>query len=181
MEYWDLYDLDRKPLNKTMVRGEKQPLGSFRIIVHVCLFNSEGQMLIQKRQPFKDGFSGMWDITVGGSALSGEDSIQAVHRELLEELGIDYDCSKQRPAICISFPLGFDDMYVVRQDLDIETLKLQYEEVEKVKWADREEIFRLIDKGEFIPYHKSLIDLLFFMKDHEGAHTGSDPGKKKNG
>ncbi|MBQ1482323.1 MAG: NUDIX domain-containing protein [Erysipelotrichaceae bacterium] len=161
-----------------MIRGERQPQDRYRIIVHICLFNSKGQMLIQKRQPFKSGFSGMWDITVGGSAVKGDDSHLAAMRELKEELGIDVDLKDQRPALTVNFRLGFDDMYVVNQDVDIASLKLQYEEVEKVKWADKEEIFSLIDEGTFIPYHKSLIDLLFYMRDHEGAHTVADKTAK---
>lgn len=174
MELWDLYDSGRNKLNKTMIRGEKQPKNTYRIIVHICIFNSEGKMLIQQRQPFKKGFSNMWDITVGGSAIAGDDSRMAAQRELLEELGIDHDFSALRPALTINFELGFDDMYVIKKDVEIDKLKLQYEEVKKVKWADQEEINKLLDEGMFIPYHKSLIDLLFYMKDHEGAHTSKD-------
>ena len=71
-----------------MIRGEKQPKNTYRIIVHICIFNSKGKMLIQQRQPFKKGFSNMWDITVGGSAIAGDDSRMAAQRELLEELGV---------------------------------------------------------------------------------------------
>ena len=31
-----------------------------------------------------------------------------------------------------------------------------------------------IDDGEFIPYEKGLIDLLFFQRNHRGAHTRRD-------
>ena len=174
MELWDLYTKDREKTGKTMIRKEQQPEGLYRIVVHICLFDSKGRMLIQKRQPFKEGFSGMWDITVGGSAIAGDTSQMAAHRELLEELGIDADFSQDRPALTVNFRRGFDDMYVLTRDVDIETLKLQYEEVEKVKWAEKEEIHALIDEGLFIPYAKSLIDFLFHLKDHEGLHTGKD-------
>ena len=33
---------------------------------------------------------------------------------------------------------------------------------------------QMIDDGRFIPYEKSLIDLLLFRKDHRGAHTRPD-------
>ena len=174
MELWDLYTKDRVKTGETMVRGDKQPEDTYRIVVHLCLFNSKGEMLIQQRQPFKKGWSNMWDITVGGSAVSGDESWQAIQRETKEELGLDLDFSDQRPAITVSFPDGFDDMYVIQKDLDISELKLQYEEVQGVKWASKEEIFEKLDEGIFIPYHKSLIDLLFYLKDHAGAHTHED-------
>ena len=71
-----------------------------------------------------------------------------------------------RPTVTYNFDKGFDDVYVFTEDVDISTLKLQYEEVEAVKWADADEIKRMIDNGEFIPYDKSYIDFLFYRRDH---------------
>ena len=82
MELWDLYTENREKTGKTMVRGEKQPNGYYRLIVHICIFNDECKMLIQQRQPFKDGWSGMWDLTVGGSVIAGETTQMAAQREL---------------------------------------------------------------------------------------------------
>ena len=166
MELWDLYTKDRKKTGKTMVRGDAVPDGYYRFVVHVCIFNDNGEMLIQKRQPFKSGWSGMWDVTVGGSAVSGDTSSSAAERELFEELGIKHSFEDICPSITYTFKNAFDDVYVIKKNVDISTLKLQYEEVEAVKWADADGIKRMIDEGEFIPYHKSFIDLLFFRKDN---------------
>ncbi len=64
MELWDLYTENREKTGKTMVRGEKQPDGFYRIVVHVCIFNAKNQLLIQQRVPFKDDWKNLWDITV---------------------------------------------------------------------------------------------------------------------
>ena len=88
MELWDLYDRDRQLLGRTMARGEKQPEGTCHLVVHICLFNSRGEMLIQQRQSFKSGWSNFWDLTVGGSAVAGESSRTAAEREVREELGL---------------------------------------------------------------------------------------------
>ena len=48
--------------------------------------DSDGKMLIQRRQPFKRSWSGMWDLTVGGSSVSGDTSLSAAIRETSEEL-----------------------------------------------------------------------------------------------
>ena len=85
MEIWDLYDVDRKMTERKMIRGEKTPAGYYRLVVGICIFNSAGEMLIQKRQPFKQGWSGMWDISVGGAAVSGDDSRRAAEREQAED------------------------------------------------------------------------------------------------
>lgn len=171
MEIWDLYDEDRIKTGETMVRGEAIPKGFYHLVVHVCIFNSRGEMLIQQRQPFKSGWANRWDVTVGGSAVSGDTSQVAAEREVAEEIGYQISLEGIRPSLTINFDDGFDDFYLVQQDLDITKLKLQYEEVQAVKWASRDDILTMIDDETFIPYHKSLIELLFFMRDKMGTHT----------
>ena len=171
MEIWDLYTKDRIKTEETMVRGEKITKGFYRLVVHVCIFNSQGEMFIQQRQPFKSSWPYMWDVTVGGSAISGDTSQSAAEREVYEEIGYKLSLDGIRPALTINFEDGFDDMYLIKKDIEISDLYLQYEEVKAVKLASKEEILKMIDEETFIPYHKSLIELLFFMKDTKGTHT----------
>ena len=154
MELWDIYDKDRNKTGRTMKRGEPMKDGDYHLVVHICIFSSDGKMLIQQRQPFKDGWSNLWDITVGGSSVAGDTSIDAAVREVREEVGIQ--------------------LSPVTKDVDISSLKLQYEEVQQVKWADADEIKSMIDEGIFIPYNKSFIDVLFHFKDHVGTRTAAD-------
>ncbi len=174
MELFDLYTKDRFPLNKTVIRGELIPDDCYRMVVHICIFNSNGEMLIQQRQPFKAGWSNMWDVSCGGSAVSGENSHTAAERELSEELGINISFEKIRPVLTIHFDDGFDDIYVVTKDLELNELRLQPEEVQSAKWASEEEIVSMIDSGEFIPYHKNLIGLLFIMRNRRGTFSRDD-------
>lgn len=171
MEIWDLYTKDRIKTNETMLRGTQITKGFYRLVVHVCIFNSQEEMLIQQRQPFKSGWSNMWDITVGGSAIAGDTSQSAGEREVYEEIGYNLSLAGIRPSITINFDEGFDDMYLIQQNLDISKLKLQDEEVKDVRWASKEEILTMIEEETFIPYHKSLIELLFFMRNKKGTHT----------
>lgn len=170
MELWDVYDFERNKTDKTMVRGEPFKTGDFHLAVHACIFNSKDEMLIQQRQPFKEGWPNMWDITVGGSAIKGDTSQTAVERELLEELGLKLDFQKIRPHITINFETGFDDVYLIQKDINIAKLTLQYEEVQRVKWASEDEIFSMMENGEFIPYYQSLIQLFFEIRNHYGCH-----------
>ena len=174
MELFDIYDFDRNKTGETMERGTPVPKGFYRMVVHVCIFNSEGKMLIQRRQPFKRSWSGMWDLTVGGSSVAGDTSLTAAIRETSEEIGVKLAPEELKRVLTIQTECIFDDIYVVKKDLDETALTLQYEEVEQVKWADIAEIKSIIKEGSFIPYHKSLIDLLFFMKDHDGTRTAED-------
>lgn len=174
MELWDIYDIDRVRTGKTMVRGEPTPDGALRLVIHVCIFNRDGKMLIQQRQPFKKGWSGMWDMTVGGHAVAGDDSRTAAMREVKEELGLDIDLEGQRPAVTINWEKGFDDVFIVNMDVDTDKLSLQQEEVCAVKWADIDEIKSMIDGGSFIPYHKGYMEMLFHLKDRRSTHTDHD-------
>lgn len=170
MELWDVYDKDRCKTGKTMLRGSAFQEGDYHVVVHICLFNSLGQMLIQQRQPFKEGWPNMWDITVGGSAIAGDSSFEAAQRELFEEIGYTVDLSNNRPVLTINFSCGFDDYYLVNDDVNLDALNLQHEEVQGVKWASQDEILDMIDEGLFIPYHKNLIRLLFDLRHQRGAH-----------
>ena len=164
MELWDIYDIDRQPTGGTSVRGEALGSGEYHMVVHLGILNSEGKLLIQRRCLQKATFPGTWDISVGGSAIRGETSRQAMHRELLEELGVDIDFSDIRPKLTVNFEHGFDDYYLICKDIDLSELRLQEEEVMDAHWADIGEIFDLIDRGEFLPFMKSFIQLLFDMK-----------------
>ncbi len=174
MELLDLYTADREKTGKTMVRGEPTPDGCYRLVVHVCIFDREGRMLIQQRQPFKRGWSGLWDISVGGCAVAGDSSRTAAERETLEELGLSVDLSEVRPSLTIHWEKGFDDYYLLTMPVDTEQLKLQPEEVQTVRWATLEVVLRMIDDGRFIPYEKSLIELLFRRRNHRSSHTRTD-------
>jgi isopentenyldiphosphate isomerase len=169
MELWDVYDKDRKKTGKVMKRGTPFEDEEYHLVVHVCLFNSKDEMLIQQRQPFKEGWPNMWDVTVGGSAITGDSSQKAAERELFEEIGYTIDLSNMRPHLTMNFEVGFDDYYLIEVEVDIDTLKLQFEEVQRVKWASKKEILRLMDSDEFIPYYRNFIELLFDMRKKYGV------------
>lgn len=117
MESWDAYDVDRIPTGKSVIRGAKHPEGLYHMVVHIAIFSTDGRLLIQQRCTQKATFPKKWDVTVGGSALSGETSRQAMHRELCEELGIDIDFSDIRPRLTANFEDGFDDYYIIVKDI----------------------------------------------------------------
>jgi len=171
MEKWDIYTQDREKTGRTVVRGNELGCDEYRLAVHICIFNSENQMLIQQRQPFKKQWANMWDVTVGGCAISGETSQQAIQRELFEELGLKMDFTNIRPQLTVNFENGFDDIYMVQLDntIDINNLNLQYDEVSCAKWASLKEIEEMMHRGVFIPYYENLIKLMFDMKGCYGC------------
>lgn len=164
MELWDLYDIDKIPMNMTCRRGQAVPDGAYHTVIHVCVFNSEGKMLIQQRQSTKKGWPDYWDVSCGGCCIAGETSRDAAHRELHEELGLDVDFSDKRCSLTMNFDHGFDDFYILNLDLDPDSLVLQPEEVQAVRWATVDEICDMIDSGSFIPFFKSFIQLIYDIR-----------------
>ena len=177
MELWDLYDKDRNMLPEKMKRGDKIPDGCYHLVVHLSLFNSKGEMLIQRRQTFKHGWSGLWDITVGGSVVAGENSRIAIEREVEEELGLHISFADERPVITSYFDDGIGDMYVINRDVDLSELKLQKSEVMDAKWASKEEILAMIDDGSFIPYCTGFIELAFHLRHTRHLRVRPDDTK----
>lgn len=171
MEIWDVYDRYRNITGKRILRTQKASLSEdeFEAVVHVAIFNSNNELLIQKRQSFKENYPNLWDITAGGHVIAGETSEEAIERELFEELGYKYDFSTERPYFTICYNFGFDDIYVINEDIDINNLKLEYDEVQNIVWANKEEVMQLIDEKKFIPYNKGFIELLFHQNYNRGV------------
>ncbi len=171
MELWDLYDRDRIPTGETHPRGTPLPPDRYHMVVHVVIFNTRGEMLIQQRQPFKEGWPNLWDVTVGGSAVAGDNSRTAAERETMEEIGLRIDLSAEQPKLTIPFDVGFDDIYTLVMDVDLASLTLQESEVQAVKWASEEAVLAMLADGRFIPYHRAFIQLLFALRNSRGAHV----------
>lgn len=58
-------------------------------VVHLHVFNSRGEVYLQKRPEWKDIQPGKWDTAVGGHIDYGETPEKALLREVREELGIE--------------------------------------------------------------------------------------------
>lgn len=168
MEQWDIYDIDHNKTGTISSDAVIKP-GDYHLVVNVCVFNSQDQLLIQKRQIDKDKWPDLWDVSVGGRAIKGETSRRAAERELQEELSLELDLSGVLPHLCVSFDRGFNDFYLVEEDVDLSQLQRQPEEVQRIKWASRDEVLELIGSQNFVPYHPEFIHLIFAMRHAYGV------------
>lgn len=57
-------------------------------VVHLHLFNSKGELYLQRRPLWKDIQPGKWDTAVGGHVDYGETIEEALLREVREEIGV---------------------------------------------------------------------------------------------
>ena len=74
--------IDRQP------RSQVHRLGLKHRATHVLVFNSRGEVFLQKRSMHKDRQPGVWDSSASGHVDSGEDYDVCAIRELREEIGL---------------------------------------------------------------------------------------------
>lgn len=119
-------------------------------VAHVLVFNSGGELLLQKRSARKDIQPGRWDTSVGGHLDPGETYLQAAYREMREELGVE------------GIPLTFLYFSRIRNDIESEnvaTYLARYdgdivfapEEIETVRFWAPAEIEGALGSGCFTP------------------------------
>lgn len=85
MEFWDIYDKDKKPTGRTMKRNDwclKD--GEYHLTVLGVVARPDGTFLITKRVMTKAWAPGWWEVS-GGAAQAGEESYEAVLREVKEK------------------------------------------------------------------------------------------------
>lgn len=168
-EFFDIYNRDRIKQHRQVRRGDPLPPEDLHMVIHVCIFNERGELLIQQRHKTKNSWANLYDVSCGGAALVGETSQQAAERELYEELGIMYDFSEMRPQLTMNFTRGFDDYYIIESFVDVHTLHLQEDEVQEAHFATKEEVLQLLRTEQFVPYFESFIHLLFEAKTAYGS------------
>lgn len=146
MEYWDVYDADRRPLGKTHLRGMPMPSGEYHLVVFVWVVNAAGQLLLTKRSPEKQAYPNMWANT-GGSAITGESSRQAIRRELFEETGI---AAEEAEFEFLGTKVGggrISDTYLLQRDVPLSALRFQAGETCDARWVTRAEFDALTAQG----------------------------------
>lgn len=149
MEYRDLYDKNGNLTGKTIAKGQTVPKG-FLIKIVVCFMeNSKGQFLMQKRSKEKDG---LW-ATTGGHPKTGEDSLEGMHTEILEELGLDINKQDLKLILTKQDDKYILDIYYLKKNIDINDIVMQESEVADVKYLTKEEVDKLYQEGLFKKSH----------------------------
>lgn len=149
MEQVDIYNRFREKTGE--VKGRKElNKGEFRISVHIWIKDQQNRILIEKRSEKEDKFPGMW-AQVGGGVKAGDTSKITVFKECKEEL--NYSVEEENLFYIGSYIRTKDivDVWMVSQDINIDTLKLQEDEVADVKLVTFEEFDRMIENGEVVP------------------------------
>ena len=150
MELWDLLDKDRTPLGKTHPRGREYPMpeGTYHLVVYAMTVDANGRLLLTRRSDRKRSYPGFWEFT-GGSAVTGEDSLTAVRRELAEETGLDIAERDVTLMTSLRVPEAFADVYLAQTGVpsDAVTVTLQEGETSDYRWVTLCEFEGMIRTG----------------------------------
>jgi isopentenyl-diphosphate delta-isomerase len=112
--------------------------------VHVLVFNSRGEVFLQKRSLKKDTAAGLWDSSTSGHLDSGEDYDACAVRELREEIGLEVEsCSQRLFKIDACRKTGWEFCWVYRCESE-GPFQLHPDEIERGGWFAPEKITRWI-------------------------------------
>ena len=151
MEIIDLYNNKKELINKEFVRELGEPKeGEYKLSTHVWIVNNNKEFLIQKRSSSRKSNPSKWAFT-GGAVDVGETSVDGALREVEEELNIK--SSRNNIELIMSFKREHDfvDVWLIKQDININDVIVQQEEVSEVKYVSFDELDVMIKDGEFVP------------------------------
>lgn len=114
--------------------------------VHILVFNSSGQLLLQKRSQKKDLNKGLWDSSAAGHVDQGEHYANCAPRELQEELGISAaltDLFKLVP--CPELGMEFIQVYACVNE---GPFTFAIDEIDELRWLQRDEVNERVDRDD---------------------------------
>jgi isopentenyl-diphosphate delta-isomerase len=138
--------------NETGIAGklEAHRKGLLHRAFSVFVFNSKGELMLQKRADAKYHSGGLWSNTCCSHPFPGESSAAAAHRRLMEEMGFSTDLIE-----CFSF--------IYKEKLDNDLTEHEYDhvfigrtenapspnpqEVQDWKWMNMDELKQELDNN----------------------------------
>ena len=162
MEYFDVYDINRKKTGKIIKRGDRLQKGEYHLFVQVWIMNSDGLFLSEQRSKNKT-YPLVWCAS-GGNAIVGEDGLACAIREIKEELGIDireYDGGLFDSRVYEEDNQSyFCDSFLYYIDKPAEEYIIQREEIEKVEYKSMDEIRQLMKENKYFVYDEDYLSYL---------------------
>ena len=132
-EFFDVVN-ERDEVIGREARSEVHRRGLKHRAVHVLVFNSKGDLFLQKRSQTKDTFPGAWDSSASGHLCCGEEYDACALRELAEEIGLKPKTPPMRLFKIDACPqTGQEHVWVYRCVCD-QALNLDPEEIERGEW-----------------------------------------------
>jgi len=144
-EIFDVVDVSDNIIG-TASRKVVHDRGLLHRSTHLLIYNSEGDVLLQKRSETKDSFPGRWDSSVSGHVDSGEGYDECVVREAREEIGLEIRGTPEKLFkidACEETSQEFCSVYRLFSEGPFHP---DYKEVSDVTWFSKKEVTRLLGK-----------------------------------
>ncbi len=155
MELEDLYDKKINKLNKTIRRRvDEIPEGCYVMMSYVLIKNNNKYLLEQATARSNNTLA-----IPGGHVLAGEDSLTGLKRELKEELnGLKRELKEELnlenvtvehlDTIIYPYNSYIFNIYLIEDDIDINSIEFDSNEVVNINWYTKEEILNKIEEGK---------------------------------
>jgi isopentenyl-diphosphate Delta-isomerase len=148
----DLLDTKGNKTGRIVKKGEAHRNALWHTGAHVWIYNSNGEVLLQKRSMEKENYPGLWDISAAGHVSAGEKPKDAALRELNEELGIRTDPKNLKKILVFKSSSDYSGSYHNREFEYVYILKIP---VNSKVIRQKEEV----DATKFIPVKKFKTEL----------------------
>lgn len=160
MEIWDAYHANSSLAGFDLIRGEKIPQNYYHLVCEAIIQHTDGEYLLMQRSFNKEIYPGKWEIGAGGSALKGEDKLQAVLREVREETGVDSGNLKEIYHFVHEPHQAVYYGYILITSCDKDSIKLQENETIDFKWLSKEELLEFYDNSPNTPSKERLKEFI---------------------
>lgn len=176
MELLDVLDDNGLKTGITKDKDEIYKTGEWFRSVHIWIVNDNNELLLQKRSPYKTTFPNLWAVSVSGHVMAGETSIQAVIREIKEELDIDINSNQckylftiRRQNIfknCIN--RVYDDVYIVKLNIDVANTNIQRTELNEIKYFNLYNLKEMLENYDprFVPLDLEKEELFKYLESN---------------
>ena len=147
MEYFPLVDKNDNVIGKI---GSDEHVTDYKQIrfANAILYKGN-KIIVPKRTMTKKLYPGCYDYSGGGHVNYGESYLEAIVREMKEELGIDISNENIVEINTYIKEHYIQKVYYLKKDIDKKDIRTQEDEVEYVKWLSKEKINELIENNQF--------------------------------
>jgi isopentenyl-diphosphate delta-isomerase len=145
----DVLDKQGRKTGQILMKSRVHAQSCWHAVAHLWIYNSNDEFLLQKRAPNKQVWPNVWDVTIAGHIEAGDTPQNTVVREAQEEMAIKIEPQNISLFKISKFegkmPGGWTNRvyissFITKMDLKIADLKLQKEEVSRVRWVKIDEL-----------------------------------------
>ncbi|MDN3493164.1 NUDIX hydrolase [Winogradskyella bathintestinalis] len=157
-EYLDIVDKSGKPTGQIALKSEAHSKGLYHNTVHVWLYTSKAEILLQQRSHKKTIYPLLWDVSVAGHIDAGETFIEAALRETKEEIGLRLEPNDLKHIGVFLHETSYADgqiqdnefhqVFIAELKTPLNQLNIQEAEVEALKLVSLEEFKILLENSK---------------------------------